>query len=120
MVIRQVVARPHRDGVVGACFLAHPAVDAAKQVDLVALGVALAWRDTVLGRVLGRLDHDAADRTRDRAQLAAHTFLQAVGVAVKDMLAPLRGGTAFCRSGYSMVTIGLVLCLKVVSNARTM
>src|SRR5439155_288255 len=50
---------------------------------------ALSWRDTVLGRVLGRLDHDAADRTRDRAQLAAHTLLQAVGVTVKDMLAPL-------------------------------
>src|SRR5207245_9478671 len=77
--------------VVRARFFAHPAVDAAKQIDLVALGVALAWRDAVLGRVLGCLDYDAADRTSDGAQLAASTFLQAVGVAVKDMRAALPG-----------------------------
>src|SRR2546430_2437694 len=48
----------------------------------------------MLGRVLGRLHHDAADRTGDGAELAADAFLEPVGVAMQDMAATLarRGG----------------------------
>ena len=43
----------------------------------------------MLGRILGRLDHNAADRTCNGAELAAHTLLQAVGIPVQDVLAAL-------------------------------
>src|SRR2546421_8841508 len=49
----------------------------------------------MLGRVLGSLDHDAAHRAGDRAQLAADTLLQAVGVAVQDMPAARPRGNRF-------------------------
>src|SRR5689334_18022634 len=46
----------------------------------------------MLGRVLGRLDHDAADGAGDGAQLAADALLEAVRVAVQDVTSPLTRG----------------------------
>src|SRR5256884_6398587 len=43
----------------------------------------------MLGRVLGRLHHDAADRAGDGAELAPDALLEAVGVAVQDVAAAL-------------------------------
>src|SRR6266851_4791497 len=43
----------------------------------------------MLGGVLRRLHHDAADRAGDGAKLAAHALLQAVGVAMEDVLPTL-------------------------------
>src|ERR1700686_2022086 len=45
----------------------------------------------MLGSVLRRLDHDAADRAGDGAELAADALLEAVGVAMEDMLPSLAG-----------------------------
>src|ERR1700674_1093876 len=43
----------------------------------------------MLGSVLGRLHHDAADRAGDGAELAADALLEAVGVAMEDVLPTL-------------------------------
>src|SRR6266550_9512659 len=43
----------------------------------------------MLGRVLGRLHHDAAHRAGDGAELAADALLEAVGVAMQDVAATL-------------------------------
>src|SRR5437762_11817775 len=43
----------------------------------------------MLGRVLGRLDHDAAHRAGDGAEFAAHALLEAVGVPMQDVSATL-------------------------------
>src|SRR5919109_4548732 len=43
----------------------------------------------MLGRVLGRLDHDAPHRAGDGAQLATDALLQPIGVAMQDMTAAL-------------------------------
>jgi hypothetical protein len=40
----------------------------------------------MLGGVLGRLHHDAAHRAGDGAELAADALLEAVGVAMEDVL----------------------------------
>src|SRR5438309_566164 len=76
-VVRQLVVVPHRDGVEGAGDLAVAAEDAAAHVDLVDGGVALARRDPVLGRVLGRHHADAVGRAGRRAQRAANALLEA-------------------------------------------
>src|SRR5579864_6600526 len=91
MVIGKVVAGAHGDGVVGAGLLAQSAVDATQQIDLVALGVPLARRDSMFGRIFGCLDDDAPDRAGDRAKLASDTLFQPVGVAVEDVAATLPG-----------------------------
>src|ERR1700730_1117429 len=39
----------------------------------------------MLGGVLGRLHHDAADRAGDGAELAADALLETVGVAMEDV-----------------------------------
>src|SRR5438132_13563153 len=46
----------------------------------------------MLGRVLGRLHHDAAHRTGDGAELAADALLEAIGVAMQDVAAALAWG----------------------------
>src|SRR5437879_13875810 len=75
VIIGQVVPRPHRDGVVGTRLLAHPAVDTAQQVDLIALGVAFTGRAPASGRILRRLDHDATDRSRDGPRRAPNALI---------------------------------------------
>src|SRR2546428_11030082 len=89
VIVGQVVAGAHSDGIVGAGFLAHATVDTAQQIDLVPLGISLAGRDAVLRGVLRRLDHDAAHRAGHGAQLTAHALLEAVRVAVQDVAAPV-------------------------------
>src|SRR5437870_8198263 len=91
VIIGQVVPRPHRDGVVGTRLLAHPAVDTAQQVDLIALGVALSGRDPAFGRILRRLDHDATDRAGYGAELTTAALFQAVRVPMQDMAAAAAG-----------------------------
>src|SRR6202007_283766 len=88
-IVGKVIARAHRDRVVRARLLAEPAVDTAEEVDLVALGVALARRDPVFGRVLGGFDQDAAARAGEGTQLPADTFLQAVGISMENVPAAL-------------------------------
>src|SRR2546421_11516198 len=53
----------------------------------------------MLGRVLGRLHHDAAHRTGDGTELAADALLEAVGVAMQDVAAARawRGGVLAVR-----------------------
>src|SRR3989442_14168587 len=43
----------------------------------------------MLGRVLGRLHHDAAHRAGDGAEFAADALLEAVSIAVQDVAATL-------------------------------
>src|SRR3712207_3468604 len=66
----------HRDGVERARDLAVAAEDAARHVDLVDRGVALARRHAVLRRVLGCYDADAVRRAGRRAQRAADALLE--------------------------------------------
>src|SRR2546423_183631 len=75
-VVGQLVVVAHRDGVERACDLAVAAEDAAAHVDLVDLGVALAGRHLVVGRVLGRHHAYALGRARGDAQRAAHALLE--------------------------------------------
>ena len=86
-VVGQVVAGPEGDRLGGAGLGAVAAVDAAHQVDLVALGVPLARGDGVVLGVLGGPHVDAADRAGGGAELAADALLQAVVVAVEDVAA---------------------------------
>src|SRR6478672_9612163 len=79
----EVVAQ--RDRVERAGELAVAAEDAARHVDLVDARVALARRDTILRRVLGRHDADAVRRARRRAERAADALLEAVLVPVQAM-----------------------------------
>src|SRR3954447_16062078 len=76
-VVRQLVVVAHRDGVERARDLAIAAEDAAGHVDLVDLGVALARRDAVLRRVLGRDHADAVGGARRGAQRAPDALLEA-------------------------------------------
>src|SRR5207245_3588270 len=69
VIVGQVVAGAHGDGIVGAGFLAHATVDAAQQIDLVTLGISLAGRDAMLRGVLRRLDHDAARSEEHTSEL---------------------------------------------------
>src|SRR3954466_9944310 len=74
-----------RDRVEGARELAVTAEDAARHVDLVDAGVALAGGDAVVGRVLGRDDADAVGRAGGSAERAAHALLHAVLVPVQPV-----------------------------------
>jgi hypothetical protein len=86
-VFRELVLAPQRDRVEGTGDLAVAAEDAAAHVDLVDPRVALAGRDAVVGRVLGRDDADAVRGARGRAERAADAFLEAVLVAVQTVAA---------------------------------
>src|SRR5262249_24443618 len=70
-----------RDCVERAGELAIAAEDAAAEVDLVDARVALARRDAVLRRVLGRDDADAVRGARRCAERAADALLEPVLVA---------------------------------------
>src|SRR3954467_9092560 len=84
VVVGHLVVVAHRDRVERAGDLAVPTEDAARQVDLVDRGVALAGAHAVLGRVLCRDDADAVGRARGGAQRAADALLEAgVGEAVE-------------------------------------
>src|SRR4051794_12700215 len=76
LVVGHLVVVAHRDRVERARDLAVAAEDAAREVDLVDGGVALARADAVGGRVL-RGDHaDAVGRAGGGAQRAPHALLQ--------------------------------------------
>ena len=77
VVVGQLVVVAHRDRVERAGDLAVAAEDAARHVDLVDRGVALAGRDLVVGRVLGRHDADALGRAGGGAERAADALLEA-------------------------------------------
>src|SRR3954453_5814747 len=76
VVVGHLVVVAHRDRVERARDLAVPAEDAAREVDLVHGGVALARADAVLLGVLGRDDADAVGRAGCGAQRAADALLQ--------------------------------------------
>src|SRR5215208_6253153 len=75
-VVGELVVVAHRDRVERARDLAVAAEDAAREVDLVHRGVALAGADAVLRRVLGGHDADAVGRAGRGAQRAAHALLE--------------------------------------------
>src|SRR6185295_18126826 len=77
-VLRELVLRLERDRVEGARELAVAAEDAAREVDLVDAGVALAGRDAVVRRVLGRDDADAVRGTGGGAERATDALLEPV------------------------------------------
>src|ERR687885_1106865 len=74
-VVGELVVVAHRDRVERARDLAVAAEDAAAHVDLVHLGVALAGRDLVVGRVLRGDDPDALCRAGRGAERAADALL---------------------------------------------
>src|SRR5829696_672961 len=76
VVVRHLVVVAHGDRVEWARDLAVAAEDAAREVDLVDRGVALAGADAVLRGVLGRDDPDAVGRAGGGAQRAADALLQ--------------------------------------------
>src|SRR4051794_13465677 len=76
VVVGHLVVVAHRDGVEGAGDLAIAAEDAAGEVDLVDLGVALAGRDAVLRIVLMGDDADAVGRAGGGAERAADALLE--------------------------------------------
>src|SRR5215210_8096036 len=75
-VVGHLVVVAHRDRVERARDLAVAAEDAAREVDLVDGGVALAGADAVLRRVLGGDDADAVGRAGGRAERAADALLE--------------------------------------------
>src|SRR5690348_2780924 len=76
-VVRQLVVVAHGDGVERTGDLAVATEDAATHVDLVHGRIALARRDAILRRVLGRHHPDAVSRARGCAQRAADALLEA-------------------------------------------
>src|SRR5688500_5812809 len=76
LVVGHLVVVVHGDDVERACDFAVAAEDAAREVDLVDRGVALAGADAVVLGVLGRDDADAVGRTRGGAQRAADALLK--------------------------------------------
>src|ERR1700760_3610998 len=88
VVVGHLVVMPHRDRVERARDLAVAAEDAAREVDLVDRGVALAGADAVLRRVLGGDDADAVGRARGRAQRAADALLQPGVLEAMELVAP--------------------------------
>src|SRR6188472_1700378 len=77
VVVGQLVFVAHRDRVERAGHLAVAAEDAAGEVDLVDLGVALACGDAVVGVVLGGDDADAVRRAGGGAERASDALLEA-------------------------------------------
>src|SRR3954447_13326065 len=88
VVVRHLVVVAHGDRVERARDLAVAAEDAARQVDLVDRGVALAGRDAVVWRVLRRDDADAVGRAGGRAEGAAHALLEARVLEAVQLVAP--------------------------------
>src|SRR4051812_10053457 len=88
VVVGHLVVVPHRDRVERARDLAVAAEDAARQVDLVDGGVALAGRDAVVRRVLRRDDADAVGRACGRAERAADALLEAGVLEAVQLVAP--------------------------------
>src|ERR671938_274416 len=88
VVVRHLVVVAHRDRVERAGDLAVAAEDAARKVDLVHRGVALARADPVLRRVLGGHHPDAVGRARGRAQRAADALLQARVLEAVELVPP--------------------------------
>ena len=76
VVVGHLVVVAHRDRVERAGDLAVAAEDAAREVDLVDGGVALAGGDPVAGDVLGGDDADAVGRAGGGAERAADALLQ--------------------------------------------
>ena len=87
-VVGQLVVVAHRDRVERAGHLAVAAEDAARHVDLVDLGVALAGRHLVLRRVLGGHHADALGRAGGRAQRAAHALLELGVLEAMELVPP--------------------------------
>src|SRR4051812_45546036 len=87
VVVGHLVVVAHRDRVERARGLAVAAEDAARQVDLIDGGVALAGADAVVGRVLGGDDADAVGRAGGGAQRAADALLQAGVVEAVELVA---------------------------------
>src|SRR5204862_6068294 len=105
LVFRELVVAAHRSRVERAGDLAVAAEDAAGHVDLVDRGVALAGRDLVLGRVLGRHDADALGGAGRRAERAADALLEPRVLELVELVATAeaRVDGGFC-SGYWIVT----------------
>src|SRR5271156_7148585 len=76
IVVGELVVVSHRDRVERTGDLAVAAEYAARQVDLIHRGVALAGGHAVLGRVLGGDDADAVGRAGGGAQRAADALLE--------------------------------------------
>src|SRR3954466_15047715 len=90
VVVRHLVVVAHRDRVERARDLAVAAEDAARQVDLVDGGVALAGADAILRRVLGRHHANAVGGTGRRAERAADALLEARVLEAMELVAPAK------------------------------
>jgi hypothetical protein len=73
------------DGIGWASFHAIAAENAARIIDVVHAGVALARGDAVRVDILGGFDIDAIGRASGRAEKAANALLQAILVAVENV-----------------------------------
>src|SRR5204862_4140767 len=87
VVVGQLVLVAHGDRVEGARDLAVAAEDAAGEVDLVHLGVALAGRDSIVRIVLRGDDANAVGRTRGGAQRAPHALLETGVLELVELVA---------------------------------
>src|SRR6266566_3220959 len=87
VVVGQLVVVAHRDRVEGAGDLAVTAEDAAREVDLVDLGVALPGRDPVVRVVLGGDHADAVGGASGGAERAADALLQAGVLEAMELVA---------------------------------
>src|ERR1700689_3271636 len=73
------------DGIGGAGLHAVSAEDTPIIVNVVNLGIPFSAGDSLLGRVLGRLDIDAVGGACRRAQEAGNTFLQTILIPLQHM-----------------------------------
>src|SRR5215213_4680296 len=87
VVVGHLVVMAHRDRVEGAGDLAVAAEDAAREVDLVDRGEALARRDPLAGDVLGGYDADAIGRAGGGAEGAADALLEAGVLELVELVA---------------------------------
>lgn len=74
-----------RDGVGGACLDAIATKNAARVIDVINAGEALASGDALRIAVLGRLDVDTIRRASSRTQKTSHTLLEPIFVPVENM-----------------------------------
>ena len=77
------------DGVGGAGFDAIAAENAARIIDVVDRGVAIAGGDALIGRVLGGFDVNAARGACGGAQKTAYTFFEAIFIAMQHVNAAI-------------------------------
>src|SRR4051794_15388778 len=87
VVVGHLVLVAHRDRVEGTGHLAVAAEDAAREVDLVDLGVALAGGHAVIGIILSRDDPDAVRRARRGAQRTTDALLEAGVLELVELVA---------------------------------